>query len=127
MIPLSTLYCAWDPPPKLILRVSICVLLTDLTSLSALIALNSGGVIGSSVLIVTVTSCPVERFLTESYFSRTPRSIIATLSQTSCTSYNRCELIKIVISVFISPLITVSYTHLRAHETRHDLVCRLLL
>src|SRR5665648_565193 len=25
------------------------------------------------------------------------------------------------------PFITVSYTHLRAHETRHDLVCRLLL
>src|SRR5450759_5561053 len=24
-------------------------------------------------------------------------------------------------------LYTVSYTHLRAHETRHDLVCRLLL
>src|SRR5665648_444543 len=24
-------------------------------------------------------------------------------------------------------LISVSYTHLRAHETRHDLVCRLLL
>ncbi|CUX69123.1 hypothetical protein BN3590_03586 [Clostridium sp. C105KSO15] len=24
-------------------------------------------------------------------------------------------------------VITVSYTHLRAHETRHDLVCRLLL
>ena len=24
-------------------------------------------------------------------------------------------------------LLTVSYTHLRAHETRHDLVCRLLL
>src|SRR5450756_2738814 len=24
-------------------------------------------------------------------------------------------------------LSTVSYTHLRAHETRHDLVCRLLL
>ena len=23
--------------------------------------------------------------------------------------------------------LTVSYTHLRAHETRHDLVCRLLL
>ena len=23
--------------------------------------------------------------------------------------------------------VTVSYTHLRAHETRHDLVCRLLL
>eukprot|EP00825_Cyclidium_porcatum_P012866 TRINITY_DN16730_c0_g1_i1.p1 TRINITY_DN16730_c0_g1~~TRINITY_DN16730_c0_g1_i1.p1 ORF type:complete len:117 (-),score=6.78 TRINITY_DN16730_c0_g1_i1:8-358(-) len=26
-----------------------------------------------------------------------------------------------------SALIPVSYTHLRAHETRHDLVCRLLL
>src|SRR5428012_19936 len=25
------------------------------------------------------------------------------------------------------PPIPVSYTHLRAHETRHDLVCRLLL
>src|SRR5450756_1476475 len=25
------------------------------------------------------------------------------------------------------PLAPVSYTHLRAHETRHDLVCRLLL
>ena len=27
-------------------------------------------------------------------------------------------------SIYIEP---VSYTHLRAHETRHDLVCRLLL
>src|SRR5450759_4066488 len=26
-----------------------------------------------------------------------------------------------------SRVIAVSYTHLRAHETRHDLVCRLLL
>ena len=28
---------------------------------------------------------------------------------------------------FGSGSIAVSYTHLRAHETRHDLVCRLLL
>ena len=27
----------------------------------------------------------------------------------------------------LMPIDTVSYTHLRAHETRHDLVCRLLL
>ena len=27
----------------------------------------------------------------------------------------------------INPTMPVSYTHLRAHETRHDLVCRLLL
>src|SRR5665648_938422 len=26
-----------------------------------------------------------------------------------------------------NPYVSVSYTHLRAHETRHDLVCRLLL
>src|SRR5450759_5003405 len=31
------------------------------------------------------------------------------------------------ISVLFSFVLPVSYTHLRAHETRHDLVCRLLL
>src|SRR5450756_2124003 len=30
-------------------------------------------------------------------------------------------------SIFAPGLRSVSYTHLRAHETRHDLVCRLLL
>eukprot|EP00825_Cyclidium_porcatum_P004956 TRINITY_DN12366_c0_g1_i2.p5 TRINITY_DN12366_c0_g1~~TRINITY_DN12366_c0_g1_i2.p5 ORF type:complete len:166 (+),score=22.51 TRINITY_DN12366_c0_g1_i2:1601-2098(+) len=29
--------------------------------------------------------------------------------------------------VAVAPCTPVSYTHLRAHETRHDLVCRLLL
>src|SRR5450756_1707510 len=29
--------------------------------------------------------------------------------------------------VCVNATISVSYTHLRAHETRHDLVCRLLL
>src|SRR5450756_2970587 len=33
---------------------------------------------------------------------------------------------KRVLEHLTSPM-TVSYTHLRAHETRHDLVCRLLL
>ena len=32
-----------------------------------------------------------------------------------------------VISGNLEELVAVSYTHLRAHETRHDLVCRLLL
>ena len=31
------------------------------------------------------------------------------------------------LSTYKSNLKAVSYTHLRAHETRHDLVCRLLL
>src|SRR5450759_4827685 len=33
----------------------------------------------------------------------------------------------ILISLLVVTLSAVSYTHLRAHETRHDLVCRLLL
>src|SRR5665648_1107766 len=31
-----------------------------------------------------------------------------------------------LIKYFCQYFITVSYTHLRAHETRHDIVCRLL-
>src|SRR5450756_1133105 len=31
------------------------------------------------------------------------------------------------LTFMTTPSISVSYTHLRAHETRHDLVCRLLL
>src|SRR5450756_1133799 len=37
---------------------------------------------------------------------------------------HRGLLIAVVLLVRVRP---VSYTHLRAHETRHDLVCRLLL
>src|SRR5450756_863502 len=29
-----------------------------------------------------------------------------------------------LLGAFLSSLVAVSYTHLRAHETRHDLVCR---
>eukprot|EP00825_Cyclidium_porcatum_P018420 TRINITY_DN21007_c0_g1_i1.p4 TRINITY_DN21007_c0_g1~~TRINITY_DN21007_c0_g1_i1.p4 ORF type:complete len:128 (+),score=12.51 TRINITY_DN21007_c0_g1_i1:571-954(+) len=36
------------------------------------------------------------------------------------------NLMKLYMPMY-SALIPVSYTHLRAHETRHDLVCRLLL
>ena len=31
------------------------------------------------------------------------------------------------VSCVLRWVVPVSYTHLRAHETRHDLVCRLLL
>src|SRR5428012_23551 len=34
---------------------------------------------------------------------------------------------EVLAEVFIDRIGPVSYTHLRAHETRHDLVCRLLL
>src|SRR5450759_584535 len=38
----------------------------------------------------------------------------------------RCRLLSHIFQ-FIGNVNPVSYTHLRAHETRHDLVCRLLL
>src|SRR5450756_1459073 len=37
---------------------------------------------------------------------------------------SQCRMSGIAIG---NPPLAVSYTHLRAHETRHDLVCRLLL
>ena len=40
---------------------------------------------------------------------------------------NGREALSNVISSQIDLHTPVSYTHLRAHETRHDLVCRLLL
>ena len=33
----------------------------------------------------------------------------------------------LILLPYMISWVTVSYTHLRAHETRHDLVCRLLL
>src|SRR5665648_496930 len=46
---------------------------------------------------------------------------IASAGATRCASCHRAHTAK------AEYLLTVSYTHLRAHETRHDLVCRLLL
>ena len=38
-----------------------------------------------------------------------------------------CEELCNVAKLKEGSIVAVSYTHLRAHETRHDLVCRLLL
>ena len=42
---------------------------------------------------------------------------------------NRIRVVTLLVMVLgvFALLQPVSYTHLRAHETRHDLVCRLLL
>src|SRR5450759_5941300 len=37
------------------------------------------------------------------------------------------EMTKYAANAMLATRISVSYTHLRAHETRHDIVCRLLL
>ena len=47
------------------------------------------------------------------------------------TELNQARIIESYLPKQLSPaevsIITVSYTHLRAHETRHEIVCRLLL
>src|SRR5450756_2624148 len=53
---------------------------------------------------------------------RSPSSLSS--SDPSCTSV---DISSGSLSVNDRKSCTVSYTHLRAHETRHDLVCRLLL
>src|SRR5450756_3014056 len=42
-------------------------------------------------------------------------------------SFPKAEIQKCVVHQIRNSTKSVSYTHLRAHETRHDLVCRLLL
>src|SRR5450756_2782600 len=42
----------------------------------------------------------------------------------SCTRFSSNQ---VRLALFVLAYNPVSYTHLRAHETRHDLVCRLLL
>src|SRR5450756_2734063 len=56
---------------------------------------------------------------------RYPRIPLYEILEHACSRYD-----KNVATVFFDQKMTygaVSYTHLRAHETRHDLVCRLLL
>src|SRR5450756_3192753 len=47
---------------------------------------------------------------------------------TTTKAHSGSTAVKVSVSKYKSGerLATVSYTHLRAHETRHDLVCRLL-
>src|SRR5450756_2387500 len=57
---------------------------------------------------------------TSGYPASTPEPVASFMPRSTAGMY----------SLGISPpciLFSVSYTHLRAHETRHDLVCRLLL
>src|SRR5665648_1212348 len=57
------------------------------------------------------------------YHSYTSRTLRKTTCQDRFPKYGLCA----TLSFHIHGIRTVSYTHLRAHETRHDLVCRLLL
>src|SRR5665648_928344 len=53
--------------------------------------------------------------------------VYGTVDNISGKSYTQLEYERAVEKDLDINIFPVSYTHLRAHETRHDLVCRLLL
>src|SRR5450756_3053026 len=77
----------------------------------------------SSCIFITRLLAPSSRLSVVSMSSAySPRRPVVELMRSSSTMYFLSSAGEIL------PAATpVSYTHLRAHETRHDLVCRLLL
>src|SRR5665648_1230902 len=67
------------------------------------------------------------------YINSTFSSEVRSSSARYCRSFSRVSVIYYLLYWFsnckpqLVRIVAVSYTHLRAHETRHDLVCRLLL
>src|SRR5450756_3015535 len=59
--------------------------------------------------------------------SRSHATADASLSNSRVGKSGLLKLMNRFPIIRLSGVPTVSYTHLRAHETRHDLVCRLLL
>eukprot|EP00657_Telonema_sp_P-1_P002360 TRINITY_DN154_c0_g1_i9.p1 TRINITY_DN154_c0_g1~~TRINITY_DN154_c0_g1_i9.p1 ORF type:complete len:107 (-),score=47.31 TRINITY_DN154_c0_g1_i9:95-415(-) len=53
--------------------------------------------------------------------------VLFAVANSHCWSLTTCSVVFYSYSIPYSALIPVSYTHLRAHETVLDLVCRLLL
>src|SRR5450756_188420 len=51
---------------------------------------------------------------------------LAHIRSTRKAGHSRAWKLEIPVIGVSAGLLTVSYTHLRAHETRHDIVCRLL-
>src|SRR5450756_2954902 len=74
------------------------------------------GVLGMALYAATDASTAwlVREFLNATFVERSPRALWFIP-------------VAIVVLFFLRGVGAVSYTHLRAHETRHDLVCRLLL
>ena len=58
----------------------------------------------------------------------TPPILLYSSPETGTTNFDQST-VQLFFSEYIleRSISAVSYTHLRAHETRHDLVCRLLL
>src|SRR5450756_1417656 len=74
--------------------------------------------------------CSIGRFLLHSLRQPQPsfRRVVEQLKMSSPASISRKKGASLSNPRILNPrLVPVSYTHLRAHETRHDIVCRLLL
>src|SRR5450756_1544155 len=58
---------------------------------------------------------------------REPHPLVPALDVGGMRIYGVGEVDSNELDIYALRFASVSYTHLRAHETRHDLVCRLLL
>src|SRR5450756_906629 len=67
-----------------------------------------------------------ERFGLTNQMRRAAVSISSNIAE-GCSRSSRMDYARCVEIATGSVFEVVAYTHLRAHETRHDLVCRLLL
>src|SRR5665648_553858 len=84
------------------------------------------------VIVVAIGGCKIELFDKEnypSYVETAPGWMKGMIKEYDGNPYGRLvEMAKLAQKDgVIKGILPVSYTHLRAHETRHDLVCRLLL
>src|SRR5665648_796838 len=94
------------------------------------------------VILMGIVLAVIDIFIVKNQISETPPSTQETIEQQldryfksgqpvfafiHSTNYKSCiDMMQTVDQVYPEFATAVSYTHLRAHETRHDLVCRLL-
>src|SRR5665648_163088 len=82
-------------------------------------------VISMTTLEITTQRERSESSLTGRYFSSSPRILLIILLLFAFSSQVNAQSSQTFNTA--GTYTSVSYTHLRAHETRHDIVCRLLL
>src|SRR5450756_261396 len=98
------------------------------------LACGTGAVIADPHEIANVAGARGIRFMLEAthnspldFYFMLPSCVPATHLETNGETLDADQLLELRHNPRVLGLAAVSYTHLRAHETRHDLVCRLLL
>src|SRR5450759_875648 len=77
--------------------------------------------------IVAMSASATPPFLHSSMNAARAGFDAAACAASGCSGATAQNVTPMMVSARVVNTYTVSYTHLRAHETRHDLVCRLLL